>query len=53
MMKNIKPNMMEYEVEAYFDFSLKKNGVTDYAFETIAAAGKMLQYYIIVKIIVK
>lgn len=40
MMKNIKPNMMEYEVEAYFDFSLKKNGVTDYAFETIAAAGK-------------
>ncbi|NFN88204.1 aminopeptidase P family protein [Clostridium sporogenes] len=40
MMKNIKPNMMEYEVEAYFDFSLKKNGVTDYAFKTIAASGK-------------
>ncbi|WP_251862498.1 aminopeptidase P family protein [Clostridium sp. Marseille-Q2269] len=40
MMKNIKPNMMEYEVEAYFDFSLKKNGVTDFAFKTIAASGK-------------
>lgn len=40
MMKNIKPNMMEYEIEAYFDFSLKKNGVTDFAFKTIAASGK-------------
>lgn len=40
MMKNVKPGMMEYEVEAYFDFVLKSNGVTEYAFNTIAAAGQ-------------
>lgn len=39
MMKNAKPGMMEYEIEAYFDFTLKSNGV-GYAFNTIAAAGK-------------
>lgn len=40
MMKNAKPGMMEYEIEAYFDFTLKKNGVTNKAFETIAGSGK-------------
>ncbi len=40
MWKNSTPGMKEYEIEAYFDFTLKKNGVTDFAFHTIAAAGK-------------
>ena len=40
MLDNMKPNMMEYEVEAYFDFTLRKNGVKDKAFTTIAASGK-------------
>ncbi len=39
MMKNAKPGMMEYGVEAYFDFTLKSNGV-GVSFKTIAAAGK-------------
>lgn len=40
MMKNCKPGMMEYEIEAYFDYSLKKNGVVDKAFNTICGSGK-------------
>lgn len=40
LMKNSKVGMREYELEAYFDFTLKSNGVTDYAFHTIAACGK-------------
>ncbi|WMM23613.1 aminopeptidase P family protein [Tissierella sp. MB52-C2] len=40
MLDNIKPNMMEYEIEAYFDFTLKKNGITNRAFPTIAASGE-------------
>jgi len=40
LMKNAKVGMKEYQLEAYFDFSLKSNGVTDYAFPTIAACGK-------------
>lgn len=39
MMKNAKPGMMEYEIEAYFDFVLKGHGVRQYAFNTIAASG--------------
>lgn len=39
IMKNAKPGMMEYEMEAYFDFTLRSNGVRDYAFNTIAASG--------------
>lgn len=39
MMENARPNMMECEIEAYFDFVLKSNGVKDYAFKSIAAAG--------------
>ncbi|MBQ7266654.1 MAG: aminopeptidase P family protein [Firmicutes bacterium] len=39
MMRNSKAGMYEYEIEAYFDFELKRRGVTDYAFKTIAASG--------------
>ncbi len=39
MMKNAKPGMAEYEIEAYYDFILRKNGVKDKAFQTIAASG--------------
>ena len=39
-MKNSKEGIKEYELEAYFDFVCKKNGVKDLAFKTIAAAGK-------------
>ncbi|MCB2295845.1 aminopeptidase P family protein [Clostridium algoriphilum] len=40
LMKNSKAGMKEYELEAYFDFTLKSAGVTDYAFPTIVASGK-------------
>ncbi|KEI02399.1 aminopeptidase P family protein [Clostridium botulinum] len=40
MMKNARPGMMEYEIEAYFDYVLTSKGVKDKAFKTIAAAGK-------------
>jgi Xaa-Pro aminopeptidase len=40
MMAHARAGMMEYEIEAYFDFVLKKNGVRQKAFETIAASGK-------------
>ena len=40
MIKNTVPNMMEYEIEAYYDYILKKNGVRDKAFQTILASGK-------------
>ncbi len=40
MMKNAKPGMMEYELEAYYDFVLRKRGVKDKAFTTIVAAGQ-------------
>lgn len=40
LMKNAKAGMKEYELEAYFDFICKINGAKDFAFRTIAAAGK-------------
>lgn len=40
LMKNAKAGMKEYELEAYFDFECKTKGAKDYAFKTIAAAGK-------------
>lgn len=40
LMNNSKSGMKEYELEAYFDFECKTKGVKDYAFRTIAAAGK-------------
>lgn len=39
LMQNAKPGMYEYELEAYFDFILRKNGVTDFAFKPIVASG--------------
>ena len=40
MYKNCKVGMKEYQLEAYFDFACKSNGVKDLAFKTIAASGK-------------
>lgn len=40
LMDNSKNGMKEYELEAYFDFVCKQNGAKDFAFKTIAAAGK-------------
>ena len=40
MMKSAKAGMKEYEVEAAYDYVLRKNGVRDRAFATIAAGGK-------------
>ncbi|MFC4620452.1 aminopeptidase P family protein [Camelliibacillus cellulosilyticus] len=40
LMRNAKPGMKEYELEAHFDFELKINGVKHHAFHTIAAGGK-------------
>lgn len=39
LMKNTRPNMMEYEVEALFDYELKRNGIREKAFNTILASG--------------
>ena len=40
MWQHTQPNMVEYELEAYFDYTLKANGVKDKAFNTILAGGK-------------
>lgn len=40
MLENSKPGMMEYQLEAYFDFELKTLGAKRHAFNTIAASGK-------------
>ncbi|MEA4973698.1 MAG: Xaa-Pro aminopeptidase [Candidatus Metalachnospira sp.] len=40
MMKYAHADMYEYELEAYFDFVLTKNGIRDKAFKTIAASGR-------------
>lgn len=39
MMKNVEPKMMEHELEAYFDFELKKRNA-DHSFPSIVAGGK-------------
>jgi Xaa-Pro aminopeptidase len=39
IIRNSKPGMYEYELEAYFDFSLRRNGVKDFAFKPIVASG--------------
>lgn len=39
LMKNARSGMMEYALEAYFDFVLKTHGIEDHAFKTIAASG--------------
>ncbi|MGG1401217.1 aminopeptidase P family protein [Bacillus salipaludis] len=40
IMSHSKAGMKEYQLEAYFDFTLKSEGVRDYAFPTIVASGK-------------
>jgi Xaa-Pro aminopeptidase len=40
MLKNAKPDMMEYELEAHLDYTYKKNGCRDRAFRSIVASGK-------------
>ena len=40
LMKNARPDMMEYEIEAHFDYVLTSEGIRDKAFKTIAASGK-------------
>lgn len=39
VLANAKPGMREYEIEAYFDFTLKSHGITNLAFPTILASG--------------
>ncbi|MBS4959875.1 MAG: aminopeptidase P N-terminal domain-containing protein [Clostridiales bacterium] len=40
MMRYASSGMMEYEIEAYFDFILRKNGIKEKAFPSITASGK-------------
>jgi len=40
VLKHAKAGMKEYQLEAHFDFTLKSNGVRDFAFKTITASGK-------------
>ena len=40
LMTNVKPGMKEYQLESYFDQTIKFNGANGYAFDTIAASGK-------------
>ncbi|KAF5081140.1 Xaa-Pro aminopeptidase [anaerobic digester metagenome] len=40
MMEHARAGMMEYEIEAHYDFVLTQRGVRQKAFQTIAAAGK-------------
>ncbi|MFI3251754.1 MAG: Xaa-Pro aminopeptidase [bacterium] len=39
VMRNLKPGLIENQVEAHFDYSIKCDGATGFAFGTIAAAG--------------
>ncbi|WP_147635460.1 aminopeptidase P family protein [Risungbinella massiliensis] len=40
VLKHAKKGMMEYELEAHFDFILKSSGIKHHAFDTILASGK-------------
>jgi Xaa-Pro aminopeptidase len=40
LLSHAKAATKEYQLEAYFDFTLKSAGVKDYAFNTIVASGK-------------
>ena len=40
LMKNARPGMLEYQLEAYFDFKIKTLGSKRFAFKTIAASGE-------------
>ena len=39
LMKNSKPGMYEYQLEAHYDFTIKTEGVKKTSFHTIAASG--------------
>lgn len=39
LMENARPGMYEYQLEAYFDFTIKQDGNKDFSFKTIAASG--------------
>ena len=39
LLKNSKDSLKEYQLESYFDQSIKYNGANGYAFDTIAASG--------------
>ena len=39
LMKNSKSGIFEYELEAYFDYEIKRLGANDFAFKTIAGSG--------------
>ena len=39
LMKHAQSGIYEYQLEAYFDFEIKRNGATGYAFKTIAGSG--------------
>lgn len=40
ILSNTEPNIKEYELEACFDYEIKKGGAKDKAFNTILASGK-------------
>jgi len=40
ILRNVRPRMMEYELEAHLDYTYKKNGCRDRAFRSIVASGK-------------
>ncbi|HDR4723909.1 aminopeptidase P family protein [Bacillus cereus group sp. Sample62] len=40
VLKHAKADMMEYELEAQFDFTLRSSGIKHHAFNTILASGK-------------
>lgn len=39
LMKHARSGIYEYQLEAYFDYEIKTNGATDFAFKTIAGSG--------------
>ena len=39
LMKNAKSGIYEYQLEAFFDFEIKRLGANDFAFKTIAGSG--------------
>ena len=40
ILRNLKPNMYEYQIESYFDFMIKYSGAKNHAFKSIIASGR-------------
>lgn len=40
ILKNLRPNMYEYQIESYFDFMIKYSGCTNHSFKSIVASGE-------------